>query len=235
MEQLILELMEPEPPAFDNFVAGPNREAVATLRRLASGDLPETGVLIWGPAGVGKSHLLKAVTALAVGAGRPARYVADPAKLLSMSALSSAIVCIDAIDQADAFAQGALFTLYNALVASGGHLVAAADAAPARLELRDDLRTRLAHGLVYEIAALRDADKAQALAGFAADRGFRLAREVIDYLLSHGRRDMATLVATLAALDRHSLAAKRPITVPLLREWMQRQAGNPDGTFDVIR
>jgi len=30
------------------------------------------------------------------------------------------------------------------------------------------------------------------------------------------------LMATLAALDRHSLAAKRPITVPLLRDWLQR-------------
>ncbi len=34
---------------------------------------------------------------------------------------------------------------------------------------------------------------------------------------------MTTLVATLAALDRYSLAAKRPITVPLLRTWLQRE------------
>jgi hypothetical protein len=33
---------------------------------------------------------------------------------------------------------------------------------------------------------------------------------------------MATLVVTLAALDRASLAQKRPVTVPLLREWLQR-------------
>jgi DnaA family protein len=45
---------------------------------------------------------------------------------------------------------------------------------------------------------------------------------VIAYLLAHGRRDMATLVAVLGALDRHSLAAKRAITVPMLRQWLQR-------------
>jgi hypothetical protein len=33
---------------------------------------------------------------------------------------------------------------------------------------------------------------------------------------------MATLVAVLEALDRHSLAAKRAITVPMLRHWLQR-------------
>jgi len=44
---------------------------------------------------------------------------------------------------------------------------------------------------------------------------------VIDYLLRHGRRDMGSLLGAVAALDRLSLAAKRPITVPLLREWLQ--------------
>jgi DnaA family protein len=134
------------------------------------------------------------------------------------------LVCVDAIDTADENAQARLFTLYNALAAARGHLVGAAHRAPAQLALRDDLRSRLAHGLVYEIAGLADADKAEALAAYAAERGFRLSAEVIDYLLAHGRRDMATLVATLGALDRHSLASKRPITVPLLREWMERRA-----------
>jgi DnaA family protein len=48
-----------------------------------------------------------------------------------------------------------------------------------------------------------------------------LSDEVIDYLLRHGRRDMPSLLAALAALDRLSLATKRPITVPLLKGWLQ--------------
>ena len=70
---------------------------------------------------------------------------------------------------------------------------------------------------------MADADKPAALARYAEERGFRLSDDVIAYLLAHGRRDMTTLVATLAALDRYSLAAKRPITVPLLRTWLQRE------------
>jgi DnaA-homolog protein len=234
MEQLILELKKPEPPDFDNFVAGPNREVVAALRRLAAGDLTETGILVWGGAGVGKSHLLKAVVASAAAAGRPALYVASPALVNVESLPVTGIVCVDAINRADEATQGALFTLYNRLAAGGGHLLASSSIAPARLTLRDDLRTRLAHGLVYEVAGLHDADKAQAIAAYAEERGFRLTREVIDYLLAHGRRDMATLVATLAALDRHSLATKRAITVPLLREWMRRQPGERGRPSDVI-
>ena len=133
-----------------------------------------------------------------------------------------------------ALATPSLFTLYNALAASRGQLIVAAGAAPARLALRDDLRTRLAHGLVYEIVPLADTDKAQALGTYARERGFQLPTEAIDYLLAHGRRDMATLVATLAALDRHSLATKRPITVALLREWMRRQTQSDATPSDVI-
>jgi DnaA family protein len=77
--------------------------------------------------------------------------------------------------------------------------------------------------LVYEIVPLSDDEKPAAMAAYAAQRGFRLGDDVIGYLLAHGRRDMPALLATLSALDRHSLSTKRPITVPLLREWLQRE------------
>ena len=234
MEQLTLELATPEPPTFTNFVAGANREAVAMLCRVASGALQETGVVLWGAAGAGKTHLLRATVAAAANADRPARYLPQPASVEASPFASAALICVDAVDAADAGAQGRLFTLYNALAASRGQLIVAAGAAPARLALRDDLRTRLAHGLVYEIVPLADTGKAHALGTYARERGFQLPTEAIDYLLAHGRRDMATLVATLAALDRHSLATKRPITVPLLREWMRRQTRADAVPSDVI-
>ena len=74
---------------------------------------------------------------------------------------------------------------------------------------------------------LSDDEKPAALAAYARARGFSLADDVIGYLLAHGRRDMRTLVATLAALDRRSLAQKRPVTLPLLREWLQRSIDDP--------
>jgi DnaA family protein len=90
------------------------------------------------------------------------------------------------------------------------------------MPLRDDLRTRLGWGLVFELVPLADADKPAALAAFANARGFRLEEDAIGYLLAHGRRDMGSLVGALIALDRRSLALQRPITIPLIREWLQR-------------
>ena len=83
MEQLTLELAKQEPPAFANFVAGSNHEVVATLRRVASGALQETGVVLWGAPGAGKTHLLRAAVTAAASAGRPGRYLAQPAWVAS--------------------------------------------------------------------------------------------------------------------------------------------------------
>jgi DnaA family protein len=221
MEQLTFELAPAEPPSFGNFVAGRNQEVIAQLMLAARGELRETGIVIWGAPGAGRSHLLQAAVRATADA-RPALYCPAPAQAPALPPGPGALVAVDDVDRADAQAQGALFTLFNALQASGGQLLAAAGGPPAQLPLRDDLRSRLGWGLVYELVPLADADKPLALARHARERGFRLPDEVIAYLLAHGRRDMGSLVATLAALDRYSLAAKRPVTLPLLREWLQR-------------
>ncbi len=226
MEQLVFDLAEPEPPSFGNFVPGRNAELVAALSRIAAGDGGETGLLIWGGAGAGKTHLLRAAVAAAAARGSRALLIASPGELLATDPEMLArhpLLAVDAIDAASAEAQARLFTLFNVLKASGGQLLAASRVAPAALPLREDVRTRLGWGLVYELLPLADAEKPSALAAYARERGFSLSAEVIGYLLAHGRRDMTTLVAALAALDRHSLATKRPISVPMLREWLQQQ------------
>jgi DnaA family protein len=224
-EQFVLDLARPEPPSFDNFVAGNNVEPIAALRALCASALPENGILLWGAAGAGKTHLLRAAASVAATA-RPVIGCATPHDAPSIANVPpGALVVVDALDSAGPVEQGRLFTLINQLPACGGQWLAAASAPPASLALRDDLRTRVALGLVFEIAALADPDKSVALAAYARERGFRLSDDVIAYLLAHGRRDMPTLVATLAALDRHSLATQRQVTVPLLRRWLQRDLG----------
>ena len=224
-EQFVLDLAQPEPPSFDNFVAGANREAMAALIALARGESRETGVLLWGAPGAGKTHLLRATAAMAARA-RAVIECVTPGDVPAADTLpASALLVVDRIDGADAVEQARLFTVLNALATSAGQWVACAGAPPARLSLRDDLRTRLALGLVLEVIPLADADKPLALETYARERGFRLSNDVIAYLLAHGRRDMPTLVATLAALDRHSLATQRSVTIPLLRDWLQRDLG----------
>lgn len=222
-EQLTFELAGTPPPRFDNFVAGPNVEAVQTLQRIVLNEMRETGLVLWGAGGAGKTHLLHAAAAHARAHGRSVVFIDDVNAPGDVVVDGNTLVAVDDIDAADASAQARMFTLYNLLAAHEGQLIAAAASPPALMTLRDDLRTRLGWGLVYEVLPLSDADKPSALSAFAHARGFHLSDEVIGWLLAHGRRDMASLVQTLIALDRHSLALQRPITVPLLREWLQQR------------
>jgi DnaA family protein len=82
------------------------------------------------------------------------------------------------------------------------------------------LRTRLGWGLVYQVHALTDAEKAEALRQHARARGFELPNEVTSYLLRHGRRDLPSLLVTLDALDDRCLTLKRGASVPILKEVM---------------
>jgi DnaA family protein len=227
VEQLVFELAVPEPPSFANFLAGRNAELVDALSAFVTGG-PETGMLIWGGPGVGKTHLARAAIALAHERGLGARMFAHPGEiddeaLAAVRASAEEVVAIDGIDLADEAAAARLFTLYNEIKERQARLIATSRTPLAVLSLREDLRTRLGWGLVYELLALEDEAKPAALAVYARGRGIVLSGDVIEYLLRHGRRDMPSLLATLVALDRQSLATKRPITVPLLKAWLQRE------------
>ncbi len=221
MEQLVFELAPAEPPRFANFLPGPNAELVHLLPKFVAGGVDETGLLIWGVPGSGKTHLLRAATAFARDSGIDAQFFLDADELDDATiAEPPQLVAIDNIDAAATTAAG-IFTLYNRLKDRGGHLLAASRTPLVALPLREDVRTRLGWGLVYEALPLSDDDKPEAMAAFARQRGFVLSPDVIDYLLRHVRRDMPSLLATLAAMDRASLSAKRPITVPLLKTWLK--------------
>jgi len=227
VEQLVFELAVPEPPSFSNFLAGRNAELVDALSAFVTGGR-DTGMLIWGGPGVGKTHLARAALALALERGFGARMFGHPSEidddaLASVHGSDEQVIVIDGIDLANDTEAGRLFTLYNAVKEGHGRLITTSRTPLAALPLREDLRTRLGWGLVYELLPLEDDAKPAALVAYARGRGIVLSAEVIEYLLRHGRRDMPSLLATLAALDRQSLATKRPITVPLLKAWLQRE------------
>ncbi len=223
MEQLVFELAVPEPPCLANFLPGRNEELLSVLPAFIAGEHNATGLLLWGAPASGKSHLLAAAVALARERGLAARYFAHPHDLDDDATPAGALIAIDRVDEADAASAGRMFTRFNALQERHGRMIAASRVPLAALPLREDLRTRLGWGLVYEVFPLADDDKSKALGVYAKERGFSLSGDVIDYLLRHGRRDMRSLLATLAALDRRSLATKRPITVPMIKDWLQQE------------
>ncbi len=214
MTQLLLGIGPEWIPTLENFVPGRNDELLAVLQRALAAAQGE-GIYVWGEAGCGKSHLLLA----AVGHARASGLAAVHARGEVPEAAQ--VVAVDDVEKLDDAGQIALFALYNRLREHGGMLLVSGTRAPTFLPLRDDLRTRLGWGLVYQVHALSDAEKEQALRQHASARGFELPPEVTTYLLRHGRRDLPALLATLDALDEHCLRLKRAASVPLLKDVMR--------------
>ncbi len=215
VKQLVLDLIPPPLPTFDNFVPGRNREAWTRLREIAAatGPTAPTVIYLWGAAGSGKSHLLQALAGSGKFALRTGALEDVPADRHHH--------LVDNVAALDDAGQVALFHLINRANGAGGAVVVAGPSAPRDLVMRPELASRLGSGLVFQLHPLDDQEKADALRAHAAARGFALRDDVTAYLLRHARRDMASLISFLDALDQYSLQTGREITLPLLREMSQ--------------
>lgn len=219
MRQLLLELIPPPLPSRENFVVGANAAALAGLAAWLAGSARPNCLFLWGEQGAGKSHLLRAVGGCYADAATDPDLAAVPADAPTLA--------VDNVAALGAAGQVALFNHFNRLQQSAGRLLAAGRLPPAQLDLREDLRTRLGSGPVYRLQPLDDAQCTAALAEAAQQRGMNIAPEALSYLQTRAPRDMRSLTAILAALDRYSLERQRPLTLPLLREVLHASALQP--------
>jgi DnaA family protein len=219
MRQLLLDITEIGPPSLDNFVPNENEELLYTLRNLVAGNRQDHFYYLWGSAGCGKSHLLRAAADAFSEQQRNALYV-DCSQTDEFN-FNSGIDCllIDNVEQLNNSAQIKLFSLYNQIRENGvGIFLASGPKPPAQLNLRQDLATRLGWGLVYQVHELTDEKKIEVMQDYAIRCGFELSLEICSYLLKHKQRDLSSLIKLVNALDQLSLTRKRPVTLPLLRE-----------------
>jgi DnaA family protein len=229
MRQLPLGVRLPAHAVFESFATGANSEILAALR-----DSSATPVWIWGARGSGKTHLLQATCAAAatVGSGTGAYFSLDPSLRLPPEALlgfeRARVLCIDAVDRiaGDEAWERALFELFNAAGEVATKLIFAATVAPRRLDWRlDDWRSRAAACVVYQLQELDDAGRGEALRLRAAQRGLQLPQETCEYLLKRMPRDLPSLCKLLDELDEASLVAQRRLTIPFIRDALEKHAG----------
>ena len=221
MKQLLLTLDPARPQTLESFVVGQHAELLALLHRFAARQASSFGVrslYIWGTTGVGKSHLLHALDSV------PSVRVLTPATPLEDFEFSPFITLtlVDDCHLLDATQQGEVFNLYNQIKEHEQFFVACGNLPPAQLQVREDLRTRLGWGLIYQLHGLSDQEKIAALEHAAEARGITLPAGVLAYLITHVQRDMPTLTSILQAVINLSLEIKRPITLPFLREVIQQ-------------
>lgn len=222
--QLALDISLNPDVTFDNFCWQGNELLQAALSYRSSES--ERFIYLWGSQGLGKSHILQALTAAS---SEPACYL--PLKEVSGYGAGAtegleqlSLICLDDIGAiaGDKAFEEAIFHLYNKVRDSGDKtIVISGGLPPAQLPIKlPDLRSRLAWGLVYQMQPLSDEASLQVLMLNAKEKGLKLDENVAQYLITHSARDMAHLIELIQQLDKASLLHKRRLTIPFVKEVM---------------
>ncbi|WP_232227572.1 DnaA regulatory inactivator Hda [Aerolutibacter daejeonensis] len=223
MPQLPLALRYPPDQRLDTYVTlEPGVVGLVQAAATVGGDW----LYLAGPAGVGKTHLLLAACAAAEGAGRRAAYlplVAAAGRLReALQALEgNDLLALDGLERiaGNRDDEVALFDAHNRARAAGITVLYAARGNPGELGLvLPDLRSRLQQCTRLVLAPLDDDGRREVLRQRAQRRGLVLDEAALEWLLKRVDRDLAALTGVLDQLDRASLAAKRRLTVPFLRQ-----------------
>jgi DnaA family protein len=223
MKQLALGVRLRADAVFESFAPGQNSEVLTALRSANTAPL-----WLWGAQGSGKTHLLQAVCAAA---GDSAAYFPlDRSLALPPDALAgferTQVLCIDDVDAVagDQAWEHALFRLFNDATDLRTRLIFAAAAAPRQAAwVLDDWRSRAASCVVYQLRELDDEGRIEALRLRAAQRGLQLPYETSEYLLKRMPRDLPSLLQILDALDEASLVEQRRLTIPFIRDELEKR------------
>ena len=210
---------------FSNFLTGQNKNTVEQLYKVAANEMNHC-IYLWGNAATGKSHLLQAVCKYASEHDRRVAYVPleqidelSPEILQDLGDLD--LVCIDDLDFVCGKKewQQSMVWLYNELRDNQHSLLMSAGVAPTSIDIElEDLKSRLGWDQVYQLIPPDDDLKIEILKQNATARSFELSNEVIDYLITRVDRDLCSLMQILDQIDHASLAAKRKITIPFVKE-----------------
>lgn len=216
---------------FATYFSEANNTLVKQLQAIALGEQQEPQIFIWGASNSGKTHLLQAICHLASQHQKRSIYIPlsklplhDPEIIQGFESMD--IVCIDDIHllaKHESWEQ-ALFNFINQARAQNAEIVISSQQNPAQNIFNlADLNSRAVWGPVYKLYELLDYELEPALLQHAKSRGIKLSEEVRKYLFIHCRRDIATLVKILDALDHASLQEQRKITVPFLKQILATQ------------
>lgn len=184
----------------DFFVSDCNRIAVEWLDNWPRWPAPL--LVIYGPCGCGKTHLCN---------------------MFAQKAGAAAVVIDDAdVKMGDAKAEEEFFHLYNRFAETGQHILMTGALAPLHWKIQlPDLKSRILAAPAAAIGAPDDQMMAIVLSKLFSDRQVFVPQDVLQFILTRAERSFPALTRLADEIDKAALAAKRPVTIPLVRDVLQ--------------
>ncbi|SJM91812.1 ATPase regulatory factor involved in DnaA inactivation [Crenothrix polyspora] len=215
---------------FADYFPAANQEVVSHLQRCVAG-MGEQQIFLWGHAGQGKSHLLQACCHAMQQRGlRSFYYDLSPRNLNDIDLFTGLddydLVCLDNIEHIAGKSDWelAFFNFFNRQRDLVRKLILSASSPPTQINIRlPDLKTRINWGLTLKLQPFSDPDQIAALIFKADKMGFDLSTSAGHFLLTHYHRDLESLWTLLDTLDRASLIAKRKLTLPFLKQILNKK------------
>jgi DnaA regulatory inactivator Hda len=191
-------------------------------------------LFLWGPAGTGKTHILRALIThldrrrgkeasgpvIVTAAEAPPTFpdIQDLAAGASDSLELPAVVAVDDVDRLTEEYSSSLWILFNKMIRIGAPLMMASRKSPDEIfQSNPHLKTRITAGLVFQLDLPDDRTRLMIIDKMARDRNVRISQEVCRYLLTRKSRNIKEVEKLLDTLDKASLERKRPITLPLIK------------------
>lgn len=193
----------------DYLVGGSNRAAFELLERWP--DWPSPVVVLAGPVGAGKTHLVNAFR----DETRAAVVQASDLKEDDVELLASAPAAV--VEDAHLGVDNtALFHLLNSARQAGNSVLITSRTWPASWKIvLPDLLSRLRAATPVEIQEPDDDLLRRVLVKLFADRQIAVEIGVIDYLVVRMERSLEVALRAVEAIDREALAGRVKITKPL--------------------
>ena len=224
-QQIPLRVGFREEAVFEHFLPGDNAVAVGTLRQ-ALAKMDDHLIYLWGAPGVGVSHLLQAAVHDLQSQGFEAVY------LPLGECVTYGPDALEGLDECDAIAlddigviardeawQESIFHLYNRMRDAGKLILVGGESSPLHLSLTlADLKSRLSSGLTLQLVSMSDEQRVDWVIWKGRRRGLVIEKDVAEFLITRHNQKMDELVATFDLLDSASLAEKRRITIPFLKQ-----------------
>ncbi len=235
--QLTLPIHISKHNAFSTFLSADNAGFVAYVDSVLSSNTVFNNAsqricYLTGLSGSGKTHCLLATCDKASRVDLSYQYldltslVKMPPEVMDGLAYHD-VLCIDNLhvindlNDEDALAwQRTIFDTINIFTERKGRLLLLSSrksVADSNFKLLD-LNTRLMWGTNYTLHMLSDQEKLEALMLHAKALGLSLQHESLRFLISRSKRDMHQLIDQLQELDKASLADKRKITIPFIKQ-----------------
>lgn len=194
----------------DYLVGNSNRAAFELLERWP--DWPSPVIILAGPVGSGKTHLVEAFRDATGAAVLPARDLNEGAVTGLVAAPASVV------EDTHLGVDGtALFHLLNAARQAEKTVLLTSRTWPAAWKISlPDLMSRLRAATPVEILEPDDDLLRRVLVKLFADRQIAVDQGVVDYLVVRMERSLGVAMRTVEAVDREALAGRVKITKPLV-------------------